>query len=150
MQFFTLCYSVVHSYSSNKENTSGRLRNSNACQMLASIENKLRFNGFSSTKKKNKISLRKNKDAIHHNNHWEGLCLPTKASVTTAAPETLYSVRVTGTQPHYPPVLSPNHEMLHCISLCQWQIIKESWYMFKNNSIYLLALVFFMVWLFYN
>lgn len=72
--------------------------------MLTSIENKLRFNGFfiDKEKKRNKTSLRKNKDAIHHNNHWEGLCLPTTASVTTTAPETLYSARVTGTQPQLP------------------------------------------------
>lgn len=33
-------------------------------------------------------------DAIHHNNHWEGPRLPAKASATTAASETLCSLRV--------------------------------------------------------
>lgn len=47
-----------------------------------------------------KTLLRENKDATYHNNHQEGPCLPTKASATTVASEILYSIRVTGSQPH--------------------------------------------------
>ena len=68
--------------------------------MLASTENKLRYNGFSLRKEKNEASVRGNEDATHHNNHQEGFCLPAEASATTVASETLRSLRGAGTQPH--------------------------------------------------
>lgn len=44
-----------------------------------------------------KSSVRENKDAIYHNNHWESYHLPTKASVTTNTSEILSTIRVHGT-----------------------------------------------------
>lgn len=84
----------------NKLNTLEGRGSSNACQMLTSTENQLRFNGFSLREKK--TSAGENKAAIHHNNHQEGPCLPTEASATTAALGTLCSIRATGTRPHPP------------------------------------------------
>lgn len=48
---------------------------------------------------KKKISVRENKDAMHHNNHWESPHLPSKASVTTITSEILHGPRESGTQP---------------------------------------------------
>lgn len=46
-----------------------------------------------------KSSVRKNKEAIYHNNHRESYHLPTKASVTNNTSEILWSIRVSGTRP---------------------------------------------------
>lgn len=46
-----------------------------------------------------KSSVRKSKEAIYHNNHWESYNLPTKASMTTNISKTLWSIRVSGTRP---------------------------------------------------
>lgn len=71
----------------------------NACQILASTENKLRLNAFLEEEKKQSISKGKQR-CHHHNNHQEGPRLPNKASATAPACKTSCNVRVTGTRPH--------------------------------------------------